>query len=434
MTYFRSQATFAVGALAFGLLLTNSAAQAQGALGSQIVTWTCSAAPCPWGDTTSNDAVVWSAALAPLNTRLGYTTSGGAYLPANNANGLIVKITSGSASLYAGAPGASSHRQLATLGTGQHHQVAGLVAGEVLSVQSGGTFAYELLASLPPPNNPPPPPPGNDQTTSRYVTWTCTGSPCPWDSSSGNPALVWPASMSATSARLGYTTSSPVYLPASAANGLVVKIKTGTAGIYAGQPNSSSHFLLAIVASGEEYQMSGLGSGDVVSVQSTDQFSYELATEPTDPTPPDPTRSTDPLNPGPDGSVHSIRTEWHCNTGECDGSVWEAAVISWPAWSAYSNNARQGNLSRTTYSPSGQVLNPYMGSWADGCQVTAKTGTVLIIEWQRGTDDWRETYLEPGESHTINLVGAEDGALIETYDFGPDFSVKLTNCTPQPLP
>ncbi len=57
-----------------------------------------------------------------------------------------------------------------------------------------------------------------------------------------------------------------------------------------------------------------------------------------------------------------------------------------------------------------------MGAWADGCEVTAVSGLVLIIEWERGTDQWRETYLDPGESHVIDLVSPEDGAMIETAE------------------
>ena len=75
-----------------------------------------------------------------------------------------------------------------------------------------------------------------------------------------------------------------------------------------------------------------------------------------------------------------------------------------------------------------------MGAWADGCEVTAVSGLVLIIEWERGTDQWRETYLDPGESHVIDLVSPEDGAMIETAEGWPAFSITLRNCTPQPLP
>jgi hypothetical protein len=74
-----------------------------------------------------------------------------------------------------------------------------------------------------------------------------------------------------------------------------------------------------------------------------------------------------------------------------------------------------------------------MGAWAQGCRVTAVSGTVLVIEWQRGTDSWRETWLGAGQSHVIDLVSPEDGAMIETYEGSPGFSAALGNCTPQPI-
>jgi hypothetical protein len=91
-----------------------------------------------------------------------------------------------------------------------------------------------------------------------------------------------------------------------------------------------------------------------------------------------------------------------------------------------------GFASRTVYSAQGETLYPYMGAWADGCQVTAVTGTVLIVEWQRGTDKWRETLLAPGETRVIDLVGSEDSALIESPDNGSAFSVRLNNCESKP--
>jgi hypothetical protein len=75
-----------------------------------------------------------------------------------------------------------------------------------------------------------------------------------------------------------------------------------------------------------------------------------------------------------------------------------------------------------------------MGSWADGCEVTAESGTILIIEWQRGTDVWLSTYVQPGETYVIDLISSEDGALIESNDSSTEFSVSLENCTPQPVP
>ncbi len=75
-----------------------------------------------------------------------------------------------------------------------------------------------------------------------------------------------------------------------------------------------------------------------------------------------------------------------------------------------------------------------MGAWANGCTVTATAGQVLIIEWQRGTDVWREIWLREGQSHVISLTGPEDGAMIEAEDNSPGFSATLTNCIPRELP
>jgi hypothetical protein len=150
----------------------------------------------------------------------------------------------------------------------------------------------------------------------------------------------------------------------------------------------------------------------------------------TSPTPtPTPVPCTDPTSCDP---VSAIPVYWRCDTPECSGGDWIGTVISWPSWSAYENNSRTGNNSRTVYSLDGEILYPYMGPWADGCQITAVSGIVLIIEWERGTDVWRETYLEPGQNHTISLASPENGALIEGLnDLWNDFSVSINNCTPQ---
>ncbi|WP_162942258.1 hypothetical protein [Desertimonas flava] len=108
-------------------------------------------------------------------------------------------------------------------------------------------------------------------------------------------------------------------------------------------------------------------------------------------------------------------------------------MIAWPSWSAYSDNGRNGNDARIVYSLDGEQLFPYMGAWANGCVVTAVFDYVLVIEWQRGTNDWRSTYLAPGESHTISLIEPEDNALIETPDSPTTFGIRLENCDPQPL-
>ena len=51
----------------------------------------------------------------------------------------------------------------------------------------------------------------------------------------------------------------------------------------------------------------------------------------------------------------------------------------------------------------------------------------------RGSNTWRQTLVSAGESYTINLVGEEDGAMIETPNNTTPFSLTLQNCTPQPL-
>jgi hypothetical protein len=159
-------------------------------------------------------------------------------------------------------------------------------------------------------------------------------------------------------------------------------------------------------------------------VQSVEFFTYEItAGEPGDP--------GEPVEPG--DAIQSSLAFWHCDIPECVGSPWTSAVISWPSWAAYQSNNRSGNNSRSVFSYEGEPLYPYMGSWADGCEVTAVSGTVLIIEWQRGTDVWRETFLEPGQTHVIDLASPEDGAMIESFDGSPGFSVTLQNCNPQPL-
>ncbi len=411
---------------------------------SQLVTWTCTSNPCPWGSPLSGQAAVWPAELSPQSNRLGYTVSAAIYLPESAASGMTITISSGTAAIYAGLPDAVSHRLVTTLVAGQSFTVTGLAAGEVISMQSSqGSFAYTLTmpdpgltptptATVSPTMTPTvtptatptePPPPG----VSQPVTWTCTGSPCPWGSPLSGQAAVWPVELSPQSNRLGYTVSAAIYLPESTASGKSITLSSGTAAIYAGLPDAISHRLVTTLNAGQTFFISGLAAGEVMSLQSQGQFAYALTEGGPTPTA-TPGACVDPTTCNP---VSAIQSYWRCNTPGCTDPDWEGAVISWPSWSAFESNARAGNQSRTVYSLDGEVLYPYMGSWANGCQVTAVAGTVLIIEWQRGTEQWREIYLEPGESHTITLVYPEDGAMIEGPDFSPGFAVMLENCTPQ---
>src|SRR5581483_121275 len=42
---------------------------------SETVTWTCVGTPCPWGNSTSGQAIVWPESADPVNSRLGYAVS-----------------------------------------------------------------------------------------------------------------------------------------------------------------------------------------------------------------------------------------------------------------------------------------------------------------------------------------------------------------------
>lgn len=430
---------------------------------SALATWTCTDDPCPWGSSLTGQVLPWPADSDPVATRLGYTVSPAAYLPAASANGATVAIDAGSASVYAGQPNDASHRLIDTLDAGESLVVSGLGATEVLSVQSGDVFSYHVTPAAP--GSDPGGGSGNDpgsgsgsgsdpgsgsgsgsgsdpgggsgdptsgSTDSQTVTWTCTGSPCPWGNSLDGIALVWPADSGAINNRLGYTVSAAIYLPAARANGTSITIDDGAATAYAGQPGAASHRVLGTISEGQTFTVSGLVSGEVLSVQSdADTFSYHATLgDGTDPGGGDPGSG----NPPPD-STESVQALWRCNSPSCAGGDWTGAAINWPSWAAHQSNGRTGNNSRSVFaSDQTTPLYPYMGAWADGCQVTSMSGTVLIIVWQRGTDVWDTIWLNPGQSATIHLTPPQNSAMIETDDAGPNFRVALSNCTPQPVP
>jgi hypothetical protein len=392
---------------------------------SREVTWLCTGSACPWGFEVTGHALEWPSWGEPQSSRFGYTTSVPIYLPSDRANGATIWIESGSASLYAGLPNASSHRFLAFVSAGTSHNVSGLAPGEVLSVQSDSVFEFQFNLGEPQPDPDPEPEPDPEPMPgstnwSEYTYWDCAGTPCPWGQTTSTNALVWPASGAPQSQRLGYVTSFPIYLPQQAANGTTISILSGSATVYAGSPGASSHRVVSSIAAGGSYMVSGILSNEVISVQGSQSFSYELSFGGSNP-------PAEPID-----LVYSERALWYCNTSTCTGPPWGGRVINWPHWAAYSSNNRAGDNSRTVYSAdTGLLLYPYMGSWADGCQVTAHQGQVLVIEWQRGSNVWRETYIQPGETHTIDLNAPEDGAMIETNFENEEFAVSLQNCTPQ---
>jgi hypothetical protein len=134
----------------------------------------------------------------------------------------------------------------------------------------------------------------------------------------------------------------------------------------------------------------------------------------------------------PDGTVHSTLAYWKCDKAGC-GDDWVGAVVSWPSWSAHQGNGRSGAYGRNVFSAVGRPLYPYMGTWANGCEITALSGSIEIVEWKRGTDKWRSTIIKAPAKHVIKLAAGEDGALLEAPGF-PAFSLSLKNCTPQKLP
>ena len=136
----------------------------------------------------------------------------------------------------------------------------------------------------------------------------------------------------------------------------------------------------------------------------------------------------------PDGTIHSTLASWRCANAICSSGAWTGAVVSWPAGTAHHGNGRKGNAGRDVFSAGGRALYPYMGPWATGCEITAISGAVDVVEFQHGADTWRTTHLKPGQSHTIQLVPPEDSALLEGPEGVPAFSVTAKNCTPQPLP
>ena len=259
---------------------------------------------------------------------------------------------------------------------------------------------------------------GDVQVAAVLATWDCTGTPCPWGVRTTNEAAVWPAAAEPTRARYGYTVSHDVYGAAAKVAGWKVTVVTGNASVYAGTPNGS-HSSLATLAAGQSFTLPARGAGEVVSVQSGGDLQYTLTPPCTDPTDCDP--------------VSWVASVWKYNGTDPDPGDWGGGVITWPSWSAFASNNRAGFDSRTVYSKSGQKLYPYMGEWADGCEVEVVTGGVLIIEWERGRGKWRETFLSAGDTYTINLVGSENGAMIETPNNVEPFEVSLSNCTPQEI-
>jgi hypothetical protein len=228
-----------------------------------------------------------------------------------------------------------------------------------------------------------------------------------------------------------------VYAAADKVVGWKVTVTAGNVSVYFGTP-SGAHGALASLRAGQSYTMPTRSAGEVVSLHSGDSFQYTLTpgTPPSEPTgqptgqPTGKPACTDPTDCDPVSWVASV---WRYTGSETDPGDWYGGVITWPSWSAFSTNNREGFNARAVFSKSGERLYPYMGAWADGCQVEVVSGDALIIEWERGLDEWRETHLSAGDNYTIDLVGSENGAMIETPNNSAPFQVALSNCTPQKI-
>ncbi|WP_344149637.1 PKD domain-containing protein [Kribbella yunnanensis] len=389
---------------------------------SVVATWSCTSSPCPWGPSDTSNTAVWPAEAEPIRTRYGYTLSHDVYAPVSKVAGWKITVTSGSATVYAG-PADDSHSPVAALSAGDSYTVSSaLSSSSIVSVQDGSPFEYTITPGTPAEA------PLASGDSSVLATWDCTSSPCPWGPSDSSNAAVWPAAAEPVRARYGYTVSHDVYAPVSKVAGWKITVASGSATVYAGAADGP-HSSLATLSDGESYTVSSaLNSSSIVSVQSGSPFEYVLV--PGEPGPPPPPACTDPTTCDP---VSWVSARWrYAGTGEDPGD-WYGGVVTWPVGTAYQGNGRSGYNARTVYSESGAPLYPYMGAWADGCTVRVVTGRVLIIEWERGTDVWRETLVDAGETYTISLSGSENGAMIETNNDLEPFTVSISNCTPQPL-
>jgi hypothetical protein len=397
---------------------------------SELVTWSCTSSPCPWGATDTGHALVWPDDAAATSARLGYTADRPVYAPGGNVAGRTVTVKSGSATVYVGTPQGGAHSAVQSLSHGESYTIPSVGAGHVVSLQAGGAFSYTLTGPVPgqpeEPDEPEVPSDPSALPAVAHITLTCVGAPCPWGPTHNVYAAVWPDDLGPSSARLGYTASAAIYAPATSLAGASITVVDGTATLYSGAPDAASHTSLVHLSAGDTVAVPPRPDGDVISIQGSEPFEVAVVLDGTVAE-----ACTDPMSCD---VVDSQAAFWSCDIPGCESQPWIGHVISWPSEVAYTSNSRSGNNARKVGDVAGESLYPYMGEWADGCQVTAVQGSVLIIEWERGTDVWRETHLAEGQSHAIDLVSPENGAMIESPDAQPHpFKVALDDCTPAPV-
>lgn len=120
--------------------------------------------------------------------------------------------------------------------------------------------------------------------TSPLVSYTCTGSPCPW----GQPQeyhLEWPEY--GVNQRLGYTLSHDIYLPAANAVSVTIEITAGSATLYAVEAlTSTNDYEITTLTTGQAYTIT---ESDVVApehIQLHSFFPFSYIIYPVEPEPP----------------------------------------------------------------------------------------------------------------------------------------------------
>ena len=133
-------------------------------------------------------------------------------------------------------------------------------------------------------------------------------------------------------------------------------------------------------------------------------------------------------------TLSSVPTHWHTEaSGPPWGSTpWSGHSVEFPG-AAYRYNGRSGDGSRYMYEPVGadpsgthRTIYGYAAEWADGMHIHVNSGEALIIEWEWGSETWRETIVPAGSSMDIDLSdttatvgpanpGPWNGVLVEAH-------------------
>ncbi|MFT3922262.1 MAG: hypothetical protein QM778_06985 [Myxococcales bacterium] len=162
---------------------------------------------------------------------------------------------------------------------GSHH-VGSDDAGQVNVTpdRDAGSDAAQTPAA---PDGSVPPDGGSDAHVPEVIDaasffWQCVSGPCAWGTEGNAYGVAWPAELHPQNARMLYSNSAPIYLGATAAEGITLHGVEGSAGIYAGSTSAESHRPLGTIGPGISLTITNLQPDDLVSVQSDSPFSYTL--------------------------------------------------------------------------------------------------------------------------------------------------------------